>query len=304
MENFDDNFLARWISGDVSEEELSSFKKHPDYKKWLAIQQASNQISFSEFNANTSFEELKATIGAKNSKKKSTLLYKWLSGVAACAAIIIGILFLYNQDTTYKNSIAEQQMVVLPDGSEMLLNALSTAKVNIKEWETRRELFLDGEAYFKVKKGSTFSVHTSLGKVQVLGTQFSVNTVDNVVLTIKCYEGKVSVLSEGENRILTSGMAFQKQENEIQEWNFEKLKPTWVIDEETSLYKVPAAQVITLLKRQYQLKIKGQELVNERLLFTGSFSNSDLKQALYSVFGTLGVEYELISENEIRILSE
>jgi len=72
----------------------------------------------------------------------------------------------------------------------------------------------------------------------------------------------------------------------------------------TTLHKVPVNQVVKLLKRQYDLKIQQQELIDNDLVFTGSFNNSDLEKALYSVFSVLDVNYSLISENEIRILVE
>lgn len=301
MENFDDTFLARWIAGEASPEEVAAFKKHPDYKKYEHIQEASNALSFIEFNEEEAFNELKIKL-SKTTKIRP--LYTWIASIAACAVVTIGFLFFSNQSKVYKSTIAQQTSVELPDGSKMVLNASAEAEVDIKNWNINRNVFLKGEAFFKVKKGSAFTVNTSLGSVQVLGTQFSVNTVSDQLIIVKCFEGKVKVISTTGEALLTKGMAFQDHKSGIEKWTFNENSPNWITAKETTLYKVPVKQVIMLLKRQYDLSIQQQELLNKEKLFTGTFSNTNLEKALYSVFGVLGVNYTLISENEIRILEE
>jgi len=58
----------------------------------------------------------------------------------------------------------------------VVLNSKSTISFNKTDWKNNRQLTLDGEAYFKVEKGSTFTVNTNNGSVTVLGTQFNVNS--------------------------------------------------------------------------------------------------------------------------------
>lgn len=302
MENFDDTFLARWIAGEASPDEIAEFKSHPDYKKYEQIKLASDSLSFTEFNEDKAFEQLKTKL--KTPKTKIIPLYAWIASIAACAVIAIGFLFFNNQSTTYTSAIAQQNQVNLPDDSMMILNASAEAKVNTKSWNENREVFLKGEAFFKVKKGSKFTVKTDLGSIEVLGTQFTVNTINKDLITVKCFEGKVKVVSDKGEVFLTKGMAFQYNKNRVEEWLFEGVSPNWLTTKETSLHKVPVAQVITLLKRQYNLKIQQQERISKDLLFTGNFSNTNLNKALYSVFSTLGVNYELIAKDEIRILFE
>ena len=74
----------------------------------------------------------------------------------------------------------------------MLLNSKSTITFNKHNWDTNRTLELNGEAFFDVEKGNTFTVKTSQGNVSVLGTEFNVNaSVD--FFRVSCYEGKVKV---------------------------------------------------------------------------------------------------------------
>jgi ferric-dicitrate binding protein FerR (iron transport regulator) len=56
----------------------------------------------------------------------------------------------------------------------LILNAASKLSFNEKKWADQRALTLEGEAFFKVQKGQTFSVNTTAGVITVLGTQFNV----------------------------------------------------------------------------------------------------------------------------------
>jgi len=55
-----------------------------------------------------------------------------------------------------------------------------------------RIIHLEGEATFKVLKGNSFTVLTPFGKVEVLGTVFTVKAA-NGLLNVQCSEGKVRV---------------------------------------------------------------------------------------------------------------
>ena len=64
----------------------------------------------------------------------------------------------------------------LPDGTVVWVNSESSLRFPEKFTSNRREVFLEGEAYFEVKKDANrpFYVHTEVGKVRVLGTAFNV----------------------------------------------------------------------------------------------------------------------------------
>jgi len=214
--------------------------KVPDYKKYLKIKEASNNLSFSNYDQDKSFSSLKSRLdnSKKTKKTKVVSLYSWITAVAACAAIVVGFLFFTQSNTTsYASPIAQNSTISLPDGSTMILNATAEAKVDTENWEENREVFLEGEAFFKVKKGSKFTVNTSLGNVQVLGTQFTVNTVDNDLLTVKCFEGKVKVTTEeGKETFLTKGMGYQLNDTNINSWDFVNKSPSWYIQQHYTKY--------------------------------------------------------------------
>lgn len=66
--------------------------------------------------------------------------------------------------------------ITLPDSTEVTLNANSELKYPTTFDETKREVFLKGEAYFKVRKNNIpFVVSGASGAVKVYGTEFNVN---------------------------------------------------------------------------------------------------------------------------------
>ncbi|MCB4800365.1 FecR family protein, partial [Neotamlana laminarinivorans] len=93
------------------------------------------------------------------------------------AAVLVVLLtssyfLFFNNTKSFETQIAQTETFKLPDESEVILNAQSKLSFSKKEWETNRNLKLQGEAFFKVTKGEKFTVNTKAGSIQVLGTQF------------------------------------------------------------------------------------------------------------------------------------
>lgn len=100
----------------------------------------------------------------------------------------------------YATNYSEVASYVLPDGTEVSLNANSTLEL-LGDWTTtvQREVRLKGEAFFKVQKKeesqAKFIVHTEDPDIEVLGTQFNVNTRKGRTL-VMLEEGKIQLTSK------------------------------------------------------------------------------------------------------------
>ena len=101
----------------------------------------------------------------------------------ASAAVVVGLLILsinYFPNVSrvkYETEYAETRNILLPDGSQVTLNARSSLKIN-KNWKAgeTREVWLDGEGFFSVihtSENSKFIVHARDINVEVLGTEFN-----------------------------------------------------------------------------------------------------------------------------------
>ncbi|PIA78995.1 hypothetical protein BFR04_05600 [Gaetbulibacter sp. 4G1] len=293
----DDTFLARWISGELTPEELSEFKKSKDYKSFERINKGAQNLSVPAYNKNNAFSKLQEDINKKTKTVK--LIPNWAYRAAAILVVALSVLFfLNNKSTHFKTGVGEQLVVTLPDNSKVNLNANSSIKFKEKDWSENRELKFSGEAFFDVEKGSSFRVKSDEGIVEVLGTEFNVISKNNF-FEIKCYEGKVKVLNSGNNdlAILTLGKAFRVHNKENKNWTFIEKTPTW-IQGESSFKDMPLKQVIKALEDQYEIKFD-ISLINLNRRFTGSFTHKNLKLALQTVFTPMNINYTTSKNNTI-----
>lgn len=95
--------------------------------------------------------------------------------------------------------------VILPDGSEVWLNAESSIEFPTSFQSGSRQVNLQGEAYFKVthNEHAPFIVHSDQMNVRVLGTEFNFKTYSSEPAHVTLVEGKVEVMRSGEEDIET-----------------------------------------------------------------------------------------------------
>ncbi|MBO9204178.1 MULTISPECIES: FecR family protein [Niastella] len=124
----------------------------------------------------------------------------WMKAAAVITALLIGGLVLYyvrKPAYTYISTpYAAIKTVWLPDSSEVVLNANSSIRFNRKRTNGKREVWLTGEAFFKVRhidKAGTaqpFAVYASDAVIEVLGTEFNVKAINNTT-GVLLQQGKV-----------------------------------------------------------------------------------------------------------------
>lgn len=85
--------------------------------------------------------------------------------------------------------------VILSDGTEVFLNAATELYFPVVFNSEKREVFLVGEAYFKVAKDKErpFYVNTELARVKVYGTSFNVKAYASEKMKTLLVEGEVGV---------------------------------------------------------------------------------------------------------------
>ncbi|MFK7813090.1 MAG: FecR family protein [Maribacter sp.] len=301
MEKFynTDDFLAKWSSGDLSEEQKEAFRQTEDYKFYAAILEGTDLLEIPAYDKEKNFEKVQQKMAEE--KKVVQLFPKWTYAVAASVAILIGYTFFANQYTSYETDFGEQLAINLPDESEVILNADSELEFKAKDWDSERTLQLDGEAFFKVQKGSTFIVETENGFVTVLGTQFTVTSHDGI-FEAKCFEGKVRVTKGNLSEVLTKGKATRIVNNAFENWEFTSILPSWQ-DGESNFVNAPLTQVIRALEKQFAVSIT-EGNVDEDIRFSGSFTHNDLQKALRTVFEPLEIKYTFNNESTISLVKE
>lgn len=301
MENlFNDNtLLARWISGDLTSEELANFKASKDFPHFEKINKTAQNLATPSFDKQALFNKIQQE-NARSVAPKSRvvkLVPNWAYAAAASVVIALGVFYFMNNTSHFETQFSEQLAVTLPDYSQVQLNANSELEFKSRQWESDRVVQLKGEAFFDVERGMSFKVMTEEGVVEVLGTEFNVTARDDY-FEVRCFEGKVKVTSDmNDEAILTKGNAFRKVKDNAEKWTFTQNSPTWMQGEST-FNNTPLSQVIISLQDQFGIRFN-QSAVNVDQRFTGSFSHTDLKLALKTVFAPMEISYSADSDNVI-----
>ncbi|WP_461532130.1 FecR family protein [Sinomicrobium sp.] len=299
-----ENLLAKWLSGEISPEELDILKQTEDLSSYEKIIIHTDKFKVPAFNSERVFQKIIDRQQDTTVLRPNFRTWKKIAVVAAVLVLLLASYIFFAQgDVTVQTANAEKTNIHLPDASEVVLNAGSTLSYNKKKWADHRDLKLEGEAFFKVVPGNNFAVHTTVGTVAVLGTHFNVKSRDQY-FEVSCYQGSVKVIYEQDTFILKSGETFRSLEGgKIESDNFPKSEPSWIRDE-SSFKSVPFQEVIRELERQYNVKIHSD--TDTDVLFTGSFSNDDLETAIKSITLPFHLKYRFAdgSNSEIILYSE
>jgi transmembrane sensor len=298
-----DNLIEKWLKGELTNAEMEAFKQLDDYELNMAIIENAKYFKASDISTVEDFNRFKERYEARKiSSKKEHWLNPWLR-IASVLVIAVGIyfVFFFNNTIQVQTLASEKTTVELPDHSSVTLNALSEIEYNKRQWDNKREVHLDGEAFFKVTKGKTFEVITSDGIVTVVGTQFNVKQRDHY-FEVKCFEGKVKVSSNGIDKMLEIGDTYQILDGKFVESKTVSAAPSWM--ENKSVFEaIPFKEVLAEMERQYNIEITYKN-INTSRLFTGGFVHDNLENALISITKPMNLTYEMSSSNLVILHGE
>ena len=278
-----ENYLAKWLNGDLRGQALTEFEKSDVYASYQRIADVSKDLKAPDFDADTAYSALRNRRELEGKKVVKLHPFKSFLRVAAAAAVLMvgGYIYLNTFEESISTSFAESKKISLPDASEVTINADSKLSYSKNKWQDTRNVNLDGEAFFKVAKGKRFTVATAAGKISVLGTQFNVENRDGF-FEVTCFEGLVSVQFNEMKVKLKAGKSFVAINGEIADVGVQaESEPSWIHDE-SSFKSVPLQFVLDEFERQHDIAVATRD-IDLTQLFTGSFSNSDSGLALKSI---------------------
>lgn len=195
----------------------------------------------------------------------------------------------------------EKNTVTLDDGTVVNLNADS------RIWysqdfakEGKREVFLEGEAFFEVVRDTLhpFRIHTGNIETTVLGTSFNINAYHpEEGVTVSVVTGKVEVrqLERGISPVYLvpdEQVEYSVNESTLRKSLFDHQKVlSW---KEGTLYFKNASfeEVITTLERWYgvDIEVKRQDIEDG---FSGAYTNRSLKSVLNGIGFVQHFNYEI-----------
>ncbi|MDR8391944.1 FecR domain-containing protein [Aliifodinibius sp. S!AR15-10] len=196
----------------------------------------------------------------------------------------------------------EKARVKFSDGTSVILNAASSLRFPKKFNGPKREVYLDGEAFFTVAHNSErpFIVHTQGGEVRVLGTEFNVRAWDeDSSMGVAVRQGKVSVEATPSNTgpqqkvILTRGQYSRiiKGEAPSPAQNIDVNKHLLWLNGGMHFDNAPFSQVVRHIERRFdvQVVVHNKNLFN--ISFTGEMQNANLEEVLKLISASMEIEY-------------
>ncbi len=248
--------------------------------------------------------------------KKPAIAIQWWYRTAAALMILSSFFYLFSNTSNESRvktetpeplvvktiSRGQKSMLHLSDGSVIYMNSDTKISYPGKFAMDKREIYLDGEAFFEVTHdpGKPFIVHTGTLDIKVLGTSFNVNTFDEKV-TVTLASGKVHIqntnpaINYSNLGILIPNQQFiyDKADNSIKvkevdvtpfiAWTKKQL----IFSEETIL------SVVKRLEKWYGVEITFETNDIKNCIFTGTFDNEPLRLVLESLHNVADINYTI-----------
>lgn len=289
-----EDIIKEWIAGRLSNEELDKkIKERSELESLKKIISASKELGVPHKRTTPEAWELLASrIEHEQDQSKGVRLkpYVLISLAASLTLILVVCYILFLSPESVKALKGEHISHVLPDGSQVWLNADS--KITYRDFDqlSERKVTLKGEAYFDVKEGGKFEVTGEYGKVLVLGTSFNVSQRDG--LQVSCFKGSVQVTNKEGQQITLKAGNNTRTENSVltkpSRFNAER-EATWLTGD---FYYDSASfrQVITELERQFDVEVIYEQ--KDPRTYTGYFNNRDLDEALQLIFHPMSLSYK------------
>ncbi|MGZ3938542.1 MAG: FecR family protein [Flavisolibacter sp.] len=231
----------------------------------------------------------------------------WVSAAAAVLILLVSGFWLWNINSkkTLNNGYGSISLFQLPDGSHVTLNANS--KITIKkarEKNTDREVWLQGEAFFKVQKTpnkNRFIVHANTMDIIVTGTQFNViarEDESSVLLT----EGSVTIRTSNGKEIKMKPGDFVKVENEIpaRQMVDQQRVLAWK-ESKLDFDNTPIREVAKIISRDYGVKVTLADKSIGDSTISGIMPNDNLDVLIQALEAT--GDYKITKSNGEIIIS-
>lgn len=196
----------------------------------------------------------------------------------------------------------------LIDGSEVWLNSATTIQFPFEFEGNTREITMNGEAYLKVAKNKEkpFIVHLPKSTVQVLGTEFNVNTYDPGAEKIALVEGLVR-LKTGRDEIKVQP-GYQAVYSETNGWSQESFDKEKVLAWRSGLYyfyDTRFEEICQVLSRWFGIKIVIDDPSIRTRRFAGVVDkNQPLEVFLDNLKAITAIDYSFKKDRQVLHFSD
>lgn len=214
---------------------------------------------------------------------------------------------LYNTIVTPRGGEYNLQ---LPDGSKISVNASSTIRYPLQFDREKREVELDGEAYFEVKqmvknnKTIPFIVKTREQTLKVLGTSFNINSYSDQIETT-LVEGKVELSYPNSKGRLLNPNQQSRYNSKDESFDIKDVDPFYTIAWKNGNFAFENASLNTVMKdleRWYDVEVDYRGNIS-KIRFSGTISKYEhIDKVLKAIELTGSVKFK-IEERRIIVMN-
>ena len=288
-----EDIIKEWIAGRLSTEELDKkIKERAELESLKKIISGSKDLGVPYKRSKAeAWEMLASEIDEKDQSKGLKLKPYVLISIAASLSLIIVVAYiLFALPESAKAPKGEHVSHILPDGSQVWLNADSKISYQDFNQKSERRVMLKGEAYFDVREGGRFEVTGEYGTVVVLGTSFNVSQREG--LRVSCFKGSVQVTTkDGQQLTLKAGNTTRTQNDKLtnpSRFSAEK-EASWLTGD-FYFERASIEDVFKELERQFNVEVVYER--KDQRTYTGYFNNRDLDEALQLIFQPMSLSYK------------
>ena len=234
-------------------------------------------------------------------QEKNTLDYQGLDGEDA--EIVYNVL---------RVPYGKTFQVLLPDKTHVFLNAGSSLRYPSKFKKGKnREVFLEGEGYFKVSKNknSPFIVKAKGITTEVFGTEFNISSyTDDSYTAVVLIEGSVGITDNSEQQsnfktnlmLKPNEMASKTMSSEISVEQVDIAEHISWVDGTLFFKNESFGSIVKKLQRHYNVVVTNNYKALDEKKFTGRFDIESVEQILNTFQKTNNFRY-IITDNKIVI---
>ena len=239
----------------------------------------------------------------KNEPVVRTLTWYKYAVAASVAVLMVSGLFARFYTIEVSSSHGEHFATVLPDGSEVTLNAASELSYHPYWWWANREVKFEGEGFFDVEKGSNFSVVSTKGTTTVLGTSFNIKSrwEDYIVY---CKTGLVRVSNKRGSVVLKPNELAVSMINTAPAKSVVKdeVEFTGWMESKFTFTASPMRLVLKELELQYGIQFKMSDRSIGKMTYSGYFDNvTEVDSVLSIIEQSMRLKFVKTAEDEYSV---
>lgn len=318
--------LDKYLDGTCTPEELEVVEKwYQSFEHATDIDQVFPDTKTESYSRSV-FEKIRSQIKLKESAHKQSwtvhLLRQWYLYAAASIILGIGLSFFF-RDSPIQAKHEQTQVVEntikylenktdqilfreLPDHSKVWLNPGSRVSYTHNYGNKIREITLEGEAFFDVRRNTAkpFIIHTGKMTTEVLGTSFNVQAKkDSKHFEVSVVSGTVAVSGPEGKRIISAKqqVQFDCVSGTLNDMKRTSIAPFQIWEPVTINFDwVPVKDVTSVLEQMFAVHVEFENEAIKNCFLRADFTNLRLPVIMELLCQSIGATYT-INNGTIRL---